>query len=250
MAVKTYSLKKDGNTKLSANFSVREFKCHDGSDKILIAEELVASLQKLRDQLHALVGKECGGIVIVSGYRTSAHDKASGGSGSGPHTKGWAADFYAVDKAGKKIPGIYVQCAAQLLGIKGIERIEGGYNTHIDPVRSDKWWAYQVKSNGAFTYPTLSDWFVTIWAIAEGVTRPPAAKNPHTYPIVMLSKSTKGHADMVKWVQWALNAKNAAQLVVDGIWGAKTTAAVKAFQKAKGLAADGIVGEKTRGKLV
>jgi hypothetical protein len=31
-----YSLAKDGNKKLSANFSVKEFKCNDGSDTILI----------------------------------------------------------------------------------------------------------------------------------------------------------------------------------------------------------------------
>ena len=32
MAVKTYSVSKDGNTYLSANFRVREFACKDGSD--------------------------------------------------------------------------------------------------------------------------------------------------------------------------------------------------------------------------
>jgi hypothetical protein len=37
---------------------------------------------------------------------------------------------------------------------------------------------------------------------------------------------------------------------IDGLWGAGTTAAVKAFQKAVGLTADGIVGPKTWRKLV
>lgn len=32
MSVKTYSKKTDGNTKLSANFRVREFACSDGGD--------------------------------------------------------------------------------------------------------------------------------------------------------------------------------------------------------------------------
>ena len=36
---------------------------------------------------------------------------------------------------------------------------------------------------------------------------------------------------------------------VDGIWGKKTLAAVKSFQKAKGLVADGIVGAKTEKAL-
>src|SRR5690606_17904646 len=34
-------------------------------------------------------------------------------------------------------------------------------------------------------------------------------------------------------------------LTVDGIFGAKTTSVVKAFQKSKGLAQDGVVGPKT-----
>lgn len=38
-------------------------------------------------------------------------------------------------------------------------------------------------------------------------------------------------------------------LDVDGLWGAKTSASVKAFQAAKGLDADGIAGPKTRSAL-
>lgn len=44
MAIKTYSLKKNGTVKLSNNFRVREFRCKNGSDKILIADELVKLL--------------------------------------------------------------------------------------------------------------------------------------------------------------------------------------------------------------
>ena len=33
MSVKTYSLAKDGDTKLSENFTVQEFRCKDGSDR-------------------------------------------------------------------------------------------------------------------------------------------------------------------------------------------------------------------------
>ncbi len=47
--VKTFSLEKDGNLKLTENFIVCEFKCHDGSDEILIDIELVNALQNIRN---------------------------------------------------------------------------------------------------------------------------------------------------------------------------------------------------------
>ena len=43
-----YSLKKDGNIKLSSNFKVKEFACQDGTDPIFIDSELVEILQKIR----------------------------------------------------------------------------------------------------------------------------------------------------------------------------------------------------------
>ena len=45
MAIKAYSLAKDGNKKLSANFAVKEFRCKDGSDPIFIDDELELRLQ-------------------------------------------------------------------------------------------------------------------------------------------------------------------------------------------------------------
>lgn len=53
-----------------------------------------------------------------------------------------------------------------------------------------------------------------------------------------------------KAIQKALNDHGASPpLVVDGVWGAKLRAAVVAFQKAKGLAADGVPGPKTLAAL-
>ncbi|MBQ7900346.1 MAG: DUF882 domain-containing protein [Clostridia bacterium] len=84
--VKTYSVKKDGNTKLSANFMVKEFACKDGSDKILIDTDLVTILQKIRDHF----GKP---ITINSAYRNAAHNAKVGGVSNSPHIKGIAADI-------------------------------------------------------------------------------------------------------------------------------------------------------------
>ncbi len=51
--------------------------------------------------------------------------------------------------------------------------------------------------------------------------------------------------DLVKVLQDILNTETNAGLTVDGIFGAKTEATVKKFQKEHGLASDGIVGTKT-----
>ena len=55
--------------------------------------------------------------------------------------------------------------------------------------------------------------------------------------------------DAVKTLQEKLNAKGFDSGSVDGIFGAKTYAAVAAFQKANSLGVDGIVGKLTWGKL-
>lgn len=87
MAIKQYSLKKDGAAQLSPAFRVREFRCRDGTDTILIDEGLVVLLQCIREHF----GKP---VHITSGYRTAEHNAAVGGSKSSQHLLGRAADFY------------------------------------------------------------------------------------------------------------------------------------------------------------
>ncbi len=75
-------------SQLSPHFNVQEFRCKCGKEhEILIAEELVDKLEKLYSALN------CSKIIVTSGYRCTAHDKAVGGSGTGQHTKGnvWSA---------------------------------------------------------------------------------------------------------------------------------------------------------------
>ena len=73
MSVKSYSKARDGGEKLSAHFSVREFACHDDSDQVLISEELVTLLQKIRDHFGRAV-------TINSAYRTAAYSTKVGGA--------------------------------------------------------------------------------------------------------------------------------------------------------------------------
>ena len=86
MAIKQYSLAKDGARQLSPAFKVREFRCRDGSDVVMIDESLVVLLQCIREHF----GKP---ITITSGYRTAAHNAAVGGAKSSQHLLGRAADI-------------------------------------------------------------------------------------------------------------------------------------------------------------
>lgn len=81
-----YSKAKDGNTKLSTNFKVKEFACKDGSDPIFIAPQLVEILQKVRTHF----GKA---VTINSAYRTPAYNKKVGGAAYSQHLYGMAADI-------------------------------------------------------------------------------------------------------------------------------------------------------------
>ena len=86
MAIKQYSLAKDGAKQLSPAFKVREFRCRDGSDAIMIDQTLVVLLQAIREHFNKP-------ITITSGYRTAAHNTAVGGAKSSQHLLGRAADI-------------------------------------------------------------------------------------------------------------------------------------------------------------
>ena len=90
MAIKQYSLARDGAKQLAPAFKVREFRCRDGSDTIMVDQTLVVLLQAIREHF----GKP---ITITSGYRTAAHNKSVGGAKSSQHLLGRAADIQVAD---------------------------------------------------------------------------------------------------------------------------------------------------------
>jgi len=97
--VRVYSLKEDGNKKVSNNFKVKEFRCHDGSDPVFIGDELVDVLQDVRDHFKKAVNVE-----DHSAYRTVAYNKKVDGSSSNSrHMYGVAADFHVVGVAHKTV---------------------------------------------------------------------------------------------------------------------------------------------------
>ena len=86
------------STQLSPHFNAREFRCQCGqSHETLIASELVDKLETLYTALN------CSKIIVTSGYRCPEHDKAVGGTSSGQHTKGTAADVCCYGQDGQPL---------------------------------------------------------------------------------------------------------------------------------------------------
>ena len=84
--IRQYSLMADGDRRLAPDFKVRELRCRDGSDTVMVDETLTVVLQCIREHF----GKQ---VTITSGYRTAAHNAAVGGAKRSQHLLGRAADI-------------------------------------------------------------------------------------------------------------------------------------------------------------
>lgn len=135
--IKTYSLKLSGEQKLSDNFKVREFRCKDGSDYILIDDDLVDILQKIRSHF----GKP---VTINSAYRNATYNKKVGGASGSLHVKGMAADIVV-----RNIAPAEVAKYAERIGVKGIglyETDKDGYFVHVDTRTNKSFWYGQAQA--------------------------------------------------------------------------------------------------------
>ena len=128
IVVHAYSKAKEGNTKLSNNFKVKEFACNDSSDVIFIAPGLVDVLQKIRDHF----GKP---VNINSAYRTPIYNAKVDGATNSQHLYGTAADIRINGVAPKDVAA-YAETL--LSGTGGI----GIYNNfvHVDVRRNKSRW--------------------------------------------------------------------------------------------------------------
>ena len=193
-----------------------------------IDSDLIDILEQVREHFG------CTSCNINSGYRTPAADKAVGGSGSGPHTYGCAADVYFY-KNGQPVESRLIACYLQDIGAHGIGYCCGGnfYGTHIDTL-SRVW-----HGNERDYSVTVSDYYSytgTTKAEVYGGSEAPSAPT--------------GNSDGIKTVQDWLGVD------VDGIYGAQTKAAlIKKLQAVlndqygANLAVDGIFGNKTASAL-
>ena len=160
-----YNLSTEGNKFLTPHFQVHEFA--DPSDYVNVSypedipihDKLPAVLEKVFEHFGCTKG------IINSGYRSPDADIDVGGSGSGPHTLGIAADVYFY-KNGQPVPSRLVACFLQDEGIKGIGLNCGGnpYGTHIDMRGygvwdNSVWFGDEAVRNSNGIYKTVSDFY-------------------------------------------------------------------------------------------
>ena len=215
MATK-YSKSKQGGVKLSHDFTVREFACHDGSDTILIDAALVKYIQRIRNW----AGYP---LIISSGYRTPTYNRKIGGAANSRHTKGEAADIYVKERK-KSISEI--ARFAQAIGVLGIEKNEDSNYVHVDVRKKRYFWIHKGGRD------------IAVDGFGGHCT--------YTEPREGLRRGSSGNG--VRWLQWWLSLWG-YDIKIDGGFGEKTENAVKDLQKRRGLTVDGIAGEKTRSAL-
>lgn len=233
-------------TKLSANFVSTEFDCKGascGCTSTKISKQLITYLQLIRNHF----GKP---VSINSGFRCQKHNSAVGGAKGSKHTLGQAADIVVSGVAPKEVAKY-----AESIGIKGI----GLYDTfvHID-TRTAKffWYGHGQEQRttfieGATNYNLFSQeqnpvlkWQLA--AIADGFSFATGADGKWGEECAAVAKraivkkrANYLYPNLTKIVQKAVGAD------VDGKCGEDTKAAIKKYQKQKGLKQDGEVGLNT-----
>ena len=104
-----FSLKRDGETNITPNFKVREFRSKCGSDTVIIDTDFIKNkLQKIREHFNKPIS-------ITSAYRSAEHNAKVGGGKNSFHLSGEAFDITVKD-----IPLLEVAKYAESIGIQGV----------------------------------------------------------------------------------------------------------------------------------
>jgi uncharacterized protein YcbK (DUF882 family) len=82
--------------KVSEHFKAKEFQCKDKSDGMLIATELLETLEKIRNHFNTPV-------IINSGYRTPSWNSKVNGASNSYHCKGMAADIVVKGHSSREV---------------------------------------------------------------------------------------------------------------------------------------------------
>lgn len=226
---------------LSKHFNVREFRCKCGRNhNTEINPELISKLEVLYKQLN------CKKIIVNSGYRCSAHDKAVGGNGCGQHTKGNAADIVCYGADGKIISTKKVACEAQEVGFGGIGNIDSTYTAiHVDVRTGLKWYGDEAVAGGASGsvtddfnryYTVNSNYIAELQTIlnakgaaltVDGIAGPKTLAECYKYTI-----ESGDYGELTRWVQQRLNALGFSCGQADSVAGKNTMNAIHEFQRA------------------
>ena len=150
-------------------------------------------------------------ITVSSAYRPASYNKKIGGATKSYHIYGKAVDHYC------KLSYSMLAKFYEVYGLKGIGCYYDDHFVHIDSRAVKFYWNNQ------------------------------SSTKVSTHLVTVRSGSDNRH---VSDLQWLLKHKHGFDIKIDGEFGAKTKAAVIAFQKKKKLSADGIVGKKTWKKLL
>lgn len=183
--VREYSLRRDGDLQLSPHFRLREFASKDGSDKVLVDDDLVFLLEQIREAAG-------GAVTINSAYRSPAHNAAVGGVSSSQHLYGRAADivvsgaspllvgqiaeYYLDRRGGIGVYQTFTHVDTRAIRSRWDQRsgkqiVVGGWPGWEETMREDQF--YQMFLQAMATYnkklseKTVSDWAKEAWARAS-----------------------------------------------------------------------------------
>lgn len=219
--VYSYSLKESGQKRLmlhgmKTKFLLREFRCRDGSDEVLLDSKLLEILQRVRDHF----GKA---VSITSAYQTAAHNKSVNETTSSYHLKGQAADFTVTGTSNRDVAEFLQGIDAK--GI-GLHDYTGGF-IHVDTRERSYYWQQDHRDSKSYE---VSSFGKTEAYLVKGQTVTTVRCNDQN--------------EYVRLLQEKLGVET------DGIFGTETEAAVRQFQRAHGLTADGVAGIKTWNALL
>lgn len=107
--IEQYWLSKDGDYNLAEHFKVKEFKCKDGSELIVVDSRLVEVLEMIREHYNKPV-------IINSAYRTPERNSRVGGAKYSYHMMGKAADIQVRGVSSKDVAKV----ASSLMSMGGV----------------------------------------------------------------------------------------------------------------------------------
>ena len=179
--------------------------------------------------------------LVVPASATETPSK-SGGSRSGIKYYSTSAALVKTGNRGEDVKTLQERLNALGYNCGDVDGIFGA-KTYAAVVAFQK--AMGIGVDGIVGNQTWGKLGVTVTTAPAAATSTVTATISSNMPLVKMGS----RSDAVKALQEKLNALGYDCGAVDGIFGAKTLAAVKAFQTAKSLSVDGIVGVQTWGAL-